>query len=255
MKKQIKELIRSFGYEISKSGVHPDKGDVPADMQEETFRRAYLRVKDHSFTSIEPLYNLYHAVRYVQNAGIPGDLVECGVWKGGSAMMMALAMQGDAVLNNKIWLYDTFEGMTEPGKEDVDFRGDTAGDLLKKQPRENTLKNIWCLSSLEEVKENMRSTGFPEERCVFVKGKVEETIPASMPEQISILRLDTDWYASTLHELEHLYPRLSKGGVLILDDYGHWQGARKAVDEYFSRNKITILLQRIDYSVRVAVKA
>ncbi len=88
----------------------------------------------------------------------------------------------------------------------------------------------------------------------MIKGKVEETIPHDIPEKISILRLDTDWYESTYHELVHLYPRLVKGGVLIIDDYGHWQGARKAVDQYFQENNIPVLLNWIDYTGRVAVK-
>ena len=89
---------------------------------------------------------------------------------------------------------------------------------------------------------------------IYIKGKVEETIPEIIPGKISLLRLDTDWYESTLHNLNHLFPLLSKGGILILDDYGHWQGARKAVDEYLEKNNVKILLNRIDYTGRIAVK-
>jgi hypothetical protein len=85
-------------------------------------------------------------------------------------------------------------------------------------------------------------------------GKVEDTIPADIPEKIALLRLDTDWYESTKHELIHLFPRLQKGGVLIIDDYGFWKGARKAVDEYFAENNIQILLNRIDDTGRMAIK-
>ena len=83
---------------------------------------------------------------------------------------------------------------------------------------------------------------------------MEETIPTHIPHAISLLRLDTDWYESTKHELTHLFPLLSPGGVIIIDDYGHWQGAKKAVDEYFEENKIKILLNRIDYTGRIGVK-
>jgi hypothetical protein len=83
---------------------------------------------------------------------------------------------------------------------------------------------------------------------------VEETIPQHAPEQISVLRLDTDWYSSTKHELMHLFPRLSKNGVLIIDDYGHWAGARKAVDEYFADQTIQPLLNRIDQTGRACIK-
>ena len=100
----------------------------------------------------------------------------------------------------------------------------------------------------------MNSTGYDEGMVHLVKGRVEETIPQHAPDSIALLRLDTDWYESTKHELERLFPRLSKHGILIIDDYGHWQGARRAVDEYFAGNKIPILLSRADYTGRVAVK-
>ena len=100
----------------------------------------------------------------------------------------------------------------------------------------------------------MNSTGYDQGLVHLVKGRVEETIPEHAPDSIAFLRLDTDWYESTKHELEHLFPRLSRHGVLIVDDYGHWKGARKAVDEYFAENKIKILLSRVDYTGRVAVK-
>jgi len=99
------------------------------------------------------------------------------------------------------------------------------------------------------------SIGYPEQQIHFVEGLVEETLPAEAPEEIALLRLDTDWYSSTKHELEQLYPRLAPGGVLILDDYGHWQGARRAVDEYFAENQITLLLNRVDSTARIGVKA
>ena len=98
-------------------------------------------------------------------------------------------------------------------------------------------------------------TGYPEEKIHFVQGRVEETIPASAPDSISLLRLDTDWYESTKHELVHLFPRLSPSGVIIIDDYGHWKGCRKAVDEYFDTgDHPQLLLNRVDYSCRIAVK-
>jgi len=88
----------------------------------------------------------------------------------------------------------------------------------------------------------------------LVKGLVEETIPATIPASIALLRLDTDWYSSTKHVMEHLYPKLSPRGILILDDYGHYQGARRGVDEYFSKLNTKPLFQRVDYSCRLAVK-
>ncbi len=100
----------------------------------------------------------------------------------------------------------------------------------------------------------MLSTGYPKEKIHLIKGKVEDTIPENIPKEIALLRLDTDWYESTKHELIHLFPLLKPNGILIIDDYGHWEGARKAVDEYISDNNIHILLNRIDYSGRISVK-
>jgi hypothetical protein len=104
------------------------------------------------------------------------------------------------------------------------------------------------------VKNVLYGTGYPVHKIHFVQGRVEETIPACAPDPISLLRLDTDWYASTKHELVHLFPRLSHGGVIIIDDYGHWKGSREACDEYFRSNGIPILLNRIDYTGRIALK-
>jgi hypothetical protein len=104
------------------------------------------------------------------------------------------------------------------------------------------------------VKLNIESTNYPKNLVHFVKGKVEDTIPQTMPEKIAILRLDTDWYESTYHELKHLFPKLVKGGIIIIDDYGHWKGAREAVDQYFTENGIHILLNRIDYTGRIGIK-
>src|SRR5205807_4683586 len=114
--------------------------------------------------------------------------------------------------------------------------------------------NTWAYAPLDAVKDALRSTGYPEEHVRFVVGPVEETIPAEMPERVALLRLDTDWYESTKHELEHLFPRLVRGGVLIIDDYGTWGGCRQAVDEYTAAHDLRLFLHRSDPSGRVAVK-
>ena len=196
---------------------------------------------------------LCEAVRYLADAEVQGDVVECGVWRGGSMMAVARSLLQFGDTSRHLYLFDTFQGMTAPTKKDVTFRGDSAARLLEVEaPAE--AESVWCIASLEEVRSNMQATGYPSARIHYVEGRVEETIPAQMPDSIALLRLDTDWYESTRHELEHLYPRLVKGGVLILDDYGHWQGARQAVDEYFARTGGRPLLHRIDYSGRLAIK-
>ena len=220
------------------------------DLSPET-RETMERCRPFTMTSPERIASLCAAIEYVTKHDIPGDFVECGVWKGGSSMAAALTYQRTGRTPD-LYLYDTYEGMSAPTEDDIDAStGATAEDLLNQASKDEL---VWCYSSLDEVKGNIGSTGYPMDRVHMIKGKVEDTIPGTIPEQIAILRLDTDFYESTRHELVHLYPRLSHGGVLIIDDYGHWLGARKAVDEYIEENGLRILLNRIDVTGRIAIK-
>jgi hypothetical protein len=211
------------------------------------------RVQPYTMTSPDRIFALVQAIRYVTNAGIPGSIVEAGVWRGGSAMAAAIELMTHGDQTRDLYLYDTYEGMSEPTKEDLDFRGQAADSQLASSEK-STNSQIWAYSPIEEVRQNLLSTGYPGEKLHFIKGKVEDTIPGEIPDQIALLRLDTDWYESTKHEMEHLYPRLVSGGVLILDDYGHWQGARQAVDEYIAAHNLHLLLNRIDNTGRIALK-
>ena len=142
--------------------------------------------------------------------------------------------------------------MSKSTDADRDYRGEVAADLLKRADKKTSWG--WAYSPLDEVKQNLLTVGYDENNMIFVKGKVEGTLPANAPDRISLLRLDTDWYESTYHELQHLYPRLSIGGVLIIDDYGHWEGARRAVEQYIEENHLKVFLNRIDYTGRICVK-
>jgi predicted O-methyltransferase YrrM len=204
-------------------------------------------------TTPERIHALVEAVAYIERRAVEGAMVECGVWMGGSAMAMALAMLHHGQTDRDIYLYDTFAGMSAPTSADVSVYGEPAGVKFAAS-RSTDGASDWCRAPLDEVRTNVLSTDYPADRVHFIEGKVEETIPGRAPERIALLRLDTDWYESTRHELEHLYPRLSRHGVLIIDDYGHWQGARKAVDEYFERLGQPVLLHRIDKTCRVVVK-
>lgn len=208
------------------------------------------RVKPYTVTSPERIFALREAVRYVEKAGVPGAIVECGVWKGGSMLAALLTLQ-EMGSGRDLFMYDTFKGMSEPGPLDVDIEGNSGKALFGREAADPS--TILPSAPLSEVRSLLESTGYPEDRLHFVAGDVMKTIPARVPEQIALLRLDTDWYESTLHELEHLYPLIPNGGVLIIDDYGHWQGARKAVEEYLEHNGIDLLLNRIDYTGRMAV--
>lgn len=214
--------------------------------------------RNRSMTGDARMQALIDSVRYVAGRGIEGAFAECGVWLGGSVLCMIRTLQDVGVDDRDIWLYDTFEGMTEPTEADTTPYGQgSALELWRNAEAEGeTLWPFWFGAdtfSEERVRELLHATGYPPERLHFVRGKVEDTIPAQAPERIALLRLDTDWYESTRHELEHLYPRLAPAGVLILDDYGHWDGARRAVDEYFA-GRDRVLLTRIDYAARILVK-
>jgi O-methyltransferase len=211
------------------------------------------RVRPFTMTTPERVQALIDATRYVVARSIPGAIVECGVWKGGSMMASALTLSAANVSDRDLYLFDTYDGMTAPGPEDVDLQGVSAEGYYKSHKRQSGGSD-WCAASVEEVKTNIASTNYPAAKIHFVKGKVEETIPGGAPAQIALLRLDTDWYESTKHTLEHLYPRLAPGGVLMIDDYGHWKGSRQATDEYFSKTALPILLGRVDYTGRMGVK-
>ncbi len=239
--KIVRSTLQKFGYDIIKK-----TEEVETDRTTAEFKEIYQKVRPYTMTSIDRIWSLHNAIKYVHKNKIEGDIVECGVWRGGSSMVSALTLLKHADVQRNIYMYDTYEGMSEPTGEDVSVHGDTG---------EDTWKGInQCFADFEDVSNNIYSTDYPKEKIKMIKGKVEDTIPSDIPQQISLLRLDTDWYESTYHELVHLFPRLVKGGVIIIDDYGHWQGARKAVDQYFEENNIPILLNWIDYTGRIAIK-
>jgi predicted O-methyltransferase YrrM len=252
----LKDLARGV---LARAGLTveriPDAGRLGRthpDVEAE-FASLYARSAPFTMTSVERMYALWQAVRHVAHVGLPGDVVECGVWRGGSSMLAALALEQAGDRDRTLWLYDTFEGMSEPDERDVEVTGARMVDEWDAH-RGRADDPVFAFGALDEVRRNMASTGHAPERVRFVPGKVEDTIPADAPERIALLRLDTDWYASTRHELEHLYPRLVPGGVLIVDDYGHWAGARQAVDEFFAGLRDPPLLTRIDYTGRLGVR-
>jgi hypothetical protein len=217
------------------------------------------RVSPFTMTSPARLEGLLSATDYVLRTGLPGAFVECGVWKGGSMMAVILRLLERGVTDRDLYLYDTFEGMTEPTGEDVSDYSPPALDTWKRaqDKQERAWDGFFNETTFNEdsVRQRLLETGYPSERVHFVRGKVEDTIPRVCPEQIAVLRLDTDWYQSTLHEMHHLYPHLQTGGVLIIDDYGHWKGCRQAVDEYFAEpGHVCPLLHRVDYTCRQGVK-
>lgn len=221
----------------------------PEDYDDEA-RDIIRAVKPYSMTSPERLNAFILATRYIARHNIPGDIVECGVWRGGSMQACARTLLSVGEDERELYLFDTYEGMTPPTAEDLRRDGRPAQELLDAQGKD---RPIWAVASLEDVQAGFENVPYPKERVHYVQGRVEDTVPEQAPEQIAILRLDTDWYASTKHELEHLYSRLVSGGVLLIDDYGYWQGSRQAVDEFLDKTGERLLLLRMDEG-RIAVK-
>lgn len=252
MKQLLKNILRRFGYDLVRypPNTFSEFDSIPDFSKHE--RDIIQTARPFTMTSIERMAALVNAVTYLTERQIPGDIAECGVWRGGSMMTIALTLLARGDRSRSLYLYDTFDGMSSPTEDDRNLDGVPAAEQLKRDPKGT---GIWCYASLEDVRENILSTGYPEDKVHLIKGKVEDTIPATIPSRLSLLRLDTDWYESTKHELAHLYPILHANGILIIDDYGHWQGARKAVDEYFHENGGRVYLHRIDYTGRILVRA
>ena len=202
----------------------------------------------------QAVISLSRAVRYIVENEIPGAFVECGVYLGGSiqAMIRTLLLCGRT--DRDIYLFDTFEGMPPPDDVDVYYTGERADVVWEYYKRGEEGHSNWVYAPLDDVSKRIASMGYPPERIHFVKGLVEDTLPRHAPDNIALLRLDTDFYRSTKHELVHLYPRLAEGGILILDDYGVFRGAQLATDEYITEHELPIFLSRVDETVRIAVK-
>ena len=199
-------------------------------------------VSPFSMTSVERIGALYDSLEYIRANNIQGDFVECGVWKGGNILGIMEYLAFHKMTDRKVFLYDTFEGMTPPEDIDKDLNGRKA---------ESILEDVMCISPIDEVLETIGRSSFPMVNVTLVQGDVCKTLNSANhlhKNNLALLRLDTDWYASTKKEMEVLYPKLNFGGVLIVDDYGHWKGSKTAVDEYFEGQGISPQIEQIDYT-------
>lgn len=248
----IRSGIRKLGFEVSRYRPGASGSAANADFSEAD-RALVKRVKPFTMTTPERIVGLRAAAKYVCANRLPGDFVECGVWRGGSSMAAALTFMEMGDTSRDLWLFDTFEGMPPPQAVDVRYDGVSAQALLDSHAR-TTDDHYWAVAPLEDVNANLTAIGYPREKWHCIKGRVEETIPAQAPASIALLRLDTDWYESTKHELEHLYRRVTPGGVIIIDDYGWYDGARKAVDEFLGTLAFKPLLNRLDQTGRLLIK-
>ena len=232
----FKKLIKKKTFKKEKAITQEDYEIIKLGMQ-------------YSMASWERLYANLNSIKYLVNAQIKGCVVECGVWRGGSMLTMLKTLKNCSELKRDIYLYDTYTGMSKPSKEDGNFAHKKFKELQTGEENSN-----WCYADLNDVKTTMNLCGYPKEKIHFVKGKIEDTLPNTIPDKIALLRLDMDWHDPTLHALTYLYPKVEPGGVIILDDYGHWEGCKLAVDRFLEENNINILLNRIDYTGRIGIK-
>ena len=237
MKYAAQRLANRVGYKITRL-YGPD---VTPEL-----RATIKSARRYTATQDDAIVALHDAVHYIVRADIPGAFVECGVWKGGSLLVIARELQKLGIRDRDLVGFDTFAGMTAPTEEDVRYDG--------KPGRDPSSIHLPVAPSPEDVRALIHASGYPSDRIQLVSGRVEDTLPQAAPEAIALLRLDTDWYESTRHEFTHLYPRLASGGILIVDDYGQWRGAQKATDEYLASLERPPFLVRVDHSVRIAVK-
>jgi len=252
MKKIIKKILNNFNFEVvSKNSWYKRQENYVSEIEDSELD-ILKKIKDFSMCSIPNHWAIIQSIKYINENKIEGDLVESGVYKGGNLILMNY-LNDKLNLSKKIFAYDTFEGMPEENKKiDYDLTNKSASETRKQYNNKE-----WCYASLNLVKENLSKFDKSfEKKFKFIKGKVEDTLlkEENLPKKISFLRLDTDFYESTKKELEILFPRLEKNGILIIDDYGHWKGSKKATNDYFQKDKKFRFFHRIDYASRLYIK-
>lgn len=246
-KSAVVRLISMLGYEIRP--IVPEVRPVEYQKEDDLI---WVRIKNETMTSFLNFWFLLKSVDYLVENKIQGSFVECGVWRGGSAMAMAMRLVQHNSQLVDIYLFDTYSGMVAPSNFDIKAHsGEAASDLMKKASVDSF---ILAHAPLKLVQSNMDYTNYPKNRIHYIEGDVLDTLTTAEIQDIALLRLDTDWYESTLEELRYLLPRLVKGGICIIDDYGHWEGSRKAVDEFFKNSDFKPLMFHVDYTCRAFIR-
>lgn len=245
MKRQLKSLItkilKKFGLILSK--------DIPSIVEITEKEKSIIKnSKKYSMTTEIRMWSLINSLKKIVNEKIDGDIVECGIWRGGNIILINKILE-EQKIHKKIYCYDTFEGMDIADNVDKELSsGQSASKMIESDDYYK------CKSSLDDTKKIISQNVEDTKDIIFIKGKVEDTlmVKKNLPKKISICRLDTDYYSSTKIELEILYPLIEPGGILIIDDYGHWSGCKKAVDEYFKDKYV--MKHFVDYACRLIIK-
>jgi hypothetical protein len=257
IRQSIKRALAIAGLEVRRKSAYDYWSVEPVEFSKDDLEVLHFVTRNRlTMASPERVVATIKACKHAVQNGIEGDFVECGVWRGGNSIAAKLTFQNYGS-DKKVWLFDTFTGMTSPTEFDTTRFSDksAAERFLQAQAQD---RNEWCFASLEDVQANFRSAAADLADVHFVAGNVMETLKneRNHPDRLCVLRLDTDFYDSTKMELETLYPLLSTGGSLLIDDFGHWDGARRAVEEYLATlpPHSRPLLYYTDYSGRMAVK-
>ena len=262
--------IDSFDLRVSKLQdlvilVPDDKETVPWPLpidllidEDPSFRDVLRQVRGFTMSTPELCYALFQAVEHIRTSDVDGAIVESGVWRGGNVALCALTLLAGGDSSRDLYLFDTFDwSWPDLTQWDTKYGEGTAAERnAVLEQRRNAPEEFLDAQGVSEtkVRDFVVATGYPSEKIHTIKGFVQDTIPEHAPEKIALLRLDTDMYESTYHELVHLYPRLVSGGILFVDDYPTERGCVKAVEQYFSEAGSRPFLSRIETQGRIAVK-
>jgi O-methyltransferase len=253
MRESVKRRVRNT---LSKRGLSLQR-EIGADFSEATVD-TIKTVRPYTMTTVARIEAVCSATEHIVRNKIPGAFVESGVWMGGSSMAAALTLVKNGVADRDLYMFDTFDGMPAPGEEDALIGSDNASLRAWWEAENKRLTkegdDPWLHAPVDKVRGHMGLTGYDLDHVHLVPGMVEDTVPKNAPDQIAFLRLDTDYYSSTKVELETMFPRLSPGGILIVDDYGFTEGTRKAVDDYFASYPEPVYFHRVDSCARLMIK-
>ncbi len=247
-KKIINYFFNIFGLEVRRKNNWYDKHRDSVVELDKKYKKILKESEKYINTSLPSQWSIIQSLEYIKKNKIKGDIIETGTFHGGGLILINNVLKAIKLKKN-IWGYDTFKGIPNINLKHDAILGDKKINLNKKK-----IKNYDLIyPSLKNVRFNLKKNGFKKLPNLIV-GDTRKTLKKkiNLPKKISLIRLDTDFYESTLNELKILFPLLSKKGILIIDDYGHHKGSKKAVDDYF-KNK-NVWLHRIDYTVRLIIK-
>jgi O-methyltransferase len=190
------------------------------------FSELQKKVAAYTMCDTQRLESLWNLINSTNKLGVKGDIVECGCYKGGSAALLRAGMGP----GRRLWIYDSFQGMPETTEQDGGEAGNWVGS---------------CTAHIDDVREILRHTEAKDEEFIIREGLFIKTFEMDLPEKVAFLHCDADWYDSVRLVLETFYPRMPKGACIVLDDFGYWEGCRKAFYDFCERHDEKPLLERV----------